>query len=232
MKRLVVALLVAAIAVSACSKRTDGTKPTAGSLPALTVRDDTPDLLLTWVDERGDFHTTQQIADIPASARDQVRVVVTTKDDGATTDLVYVARLVDKRPDGTYAVATMTRGEWEAVAEKRRAARIAQVAPNATQSGAPSPSAPSPKAVIIYGAAWCGPCHEAQNYLKRKGIPVVYKDIEASAAAQEEMQAKLERAGRRGGSIPVIDVYGKILVGFSAPALDAAVGGGPPGMEL
>ena len=49
-------------------------------------------------------------------------------------------------------------------------------------------------------------------------MPYVLKDIEADRLADEEMQEKLETAGRRGGSIPVIDVQGQILVGFSEGA--------------
>jgi len=37
------------------------------------------------------------------------------------------------------------------------------------------------------------------------------------------MQAALAKAGRRGGSIPVIDVAGEILVGFDPRALDKAL---------
>lgn len=80
--------------------------------------------------------------------------------------------------------------------------------------------------VIIYGASWCGPCHQAQAYLKKRGVPFVEKDIEDDPGAAAEMQKKLQRAGIRGGSIPVIDVKGKILVGFSPGAVDAALRGG------
>ena len=38
------------------------------------------------------------------------------------------------------------------------------------------------------------------------------------------MQAKLASAGIRGGSIPVIDVKGKVLVGFDERAMDRALG--------
>jgi hypothetical protein len=37
------------------------------------------------------------------------------------------------------------------------------------------------------------------------------------------MKRKLDRAGMGGASIPVIDVMGRILVGFSPGALDRAV---------
>jgi glutaredoxin len=79
--------------------------------------------------------------------------------------------------------------------------------------------------VIVYGASWCGACHEAVAYLKRRRVPVVEKDIEQDPAAEREMQTKLARAGIHGGSIPVIDVKGKILIGFEPHALEAAVRG-------
>jgi hypothetical protein len=49
------------------------------------------------------------------------------------------------------------------------------------------------------------------------------KDIEKSGAAAKEMQDKLRRINRQGGSIPVIDVMGQIFVGFSDGSLRKAV---------
>ncbi len=49
------------------------------------------------------------------------------------------------------------------------------------------------------------------------------KDIEETPGAAAEMRDKLSRAGNHGGSIPVIDVRGQILIGFSAPSLDRAL---------
>jgi len=37
------------------------------------------------------------------------------------------------------------------------------------------------------------------------------------------MRAKVTKAGVRGGSIPIIDVRGKILVGFDPRAVDQAL---------
>jgi glutaredoxin len=78
--------------------------------------------------------------------------------------------------------------------------------------------------VVIYGAEWCSACHDAARYLRRKGVPYVEKDIEKDADAAREMQAKLTRNGLRAGSIPVIDVRGKVMVGFNAGEIDAALG--------
>jgi glutaredoxin len=78
--------------------------------------------------------------------------------------------------------------------------------------------------VIIYGASWCGPCHQAAAYLKQRGVAFVEHDIEKDSAAAREMQSKLAKAGRQGGSIPVLDVRGRILIGFDQRAVDQALG--------
>jgi glutaredoxin len=76
---------------------------------------------------------------------------------------------------------------------------------------------------IVYGADWCKPCHDAERYLKQRGATVVKKDIEQNEVAADEMRKKLERVGRGGASIPVIDVMGQILIGFSPAALEQAI---------
>ena len=76
---------------------------------------------------------------------------------------------------------------------------------------------------IVYGADWCKPCHDAERYLKQRGATVVKKDIEENEVAADEMRKKLERVGRSGASIPVIDIMGQIQVGFSPAALERAL---------
>jgi glutaredoxin len=151
---------------------------------------------------------------------------------------VFVADLRNARPDGTYAVRETTRADFDALALGRRQKRGLTLAspwdagalsapttgPDLSQpSNAPvDPGVAAP--VVIYGASWCGACHKAAEYLRQKGIPFVEKDIEQDAAAAREMQRKLVRNGLRGGSIPVIDVRGKVMVGFNPAEVDAALG--------
>ena len=78
--------------------------------------------------------------------------------------------------------------------------------------------------MIIYGASWCGPCHQAAAYFTKRGIKFIEHDIEKDSSAAREMQAKLAKAGARGGSIPVLDVRGRILIGFDQRAVDQALG--------
>jgi glutaredoxin len=210
----------------------------APKLEALELGDDTKNLLLTWVDDGGDFHVVQKVLDVPDAGKKAVRVVVTDKKAG-TGESVYVADLTRKRADGTYSVETMSRSEWEEVGASRRKARLEALAPKPVASGsaaaapgqAPPRVAPSPgmkppatnMVAIIYGAEWCKPCHEAAAYLRQRGVTVVEKDIDESDVARAEMQQKLTRANMSGAQIPIIDIGGQLLVGYSPHALDRAL---------
>ena len=57
-----------------------------------------------------------------------------------------------------------------------------------------------------------------------KGIPFVEKDVEKDPGAAREMQQKLAKNGLHAGSIPVIDVRGKVMVGFNPQEVDSALG--------
>ncbi len=72
--------------------------------------------------------------------------------------------------------------------------------------------------VIVYYADWCPACRKAKAYLNRKGVPFQVRDVDNPAAQQELVR----KTGRR--SIPVIDVGGRILTGFSPQAIDSLLG--------
>jgi glutaredoxin len=210
------------------------------ALPPLTLSDATANLLLTWVGDDGDFHVVEKVDAVPAEHRKQVRVVTTDQAAG-TGAVIYVADLDQKRPDGTYPVTSLPRAEWEKIGADRRKTRIDALAPSHAQPGPPDPAqlnspanpaatppaaAEAPAATIsaiVYGADWCKPCHDAERYLKSLGVAVTKKNIEESRAAQAEMREKLSRVNRTGSGIPVIDVMGKIFVGYSPGPLKQAV---------
>jgi glutaredoxin len=233
------AALMAAPAIVSC-RRGDpgggiGADPAAGTAP-FAVRADSDGLLLTWIDDKGDFHVEMKVGDVPMMGRDAVRVVDPTKDEGTHADHIFVADLRTARDDGTFPVRSMTRADFEAIAVARRE----KTGPTLASAEPPSPSAPTASqgnaadavpakpgtlsSVIIYGAEWCGACHEAAKYLRRKGIPFIEKDVEKDPGAAREMQDKLAKNGLHAGSIPVIDVRGKVMVGFNAGEIDGALG--------
>ena len=132
----------------------------------------------------------------------------------------------------------MTRVAFEGLAVARRektgptlasAAPAAPAAPAPRGDAPPSASADTTRTaarppVVIYGAEWCGACHQAERYLRGKGIPYIEKDVEKDPGAAREMQEKLAKNGLRAGSIPVIDVRGKVMVGFNAREVEGALG--------
>jgi len=71
-----------------------------------------------------------------------------------------------------------------------------------------------PKDVIVYHQPNCGPCHAAMDYLTKKGIPFVAKDIATDEAAQRELMALGSR------STPTIKVGDEVMIGFSVSRLN------------
>lgn len=173
--------------------------------------------LYTYVEEDGSFHIAQKLADIPEAARQQVRVVIDGQPPGSPSH-VFVADLTQARVGETVAPVAITRSQWEERGLKLRKAKVVPLEQQANEQ----PAAGNATAVI-YGADWCGPCHQAEAYMKKHGVPYVKKDIEKDPSAQQEMRAKLRSAGLGGSSIPILDVAGTILVGFSPRAIDAAL---------
>lgn len=71
---------------------------------------------------------------------------------------------------------------------------------------------------IIYSADWCAFCHAAKQYFDKLGVAYEERNIETDHAFATE---SVEKSGQMG--IPVIDIAGKIIVGFDRPQIDAAL---------
>ena len=226
--------VVLMLSLAACSRKTSSagdSSPSSATMPNLIVADDTPNLMFTWIDEKGSAHVETRLADIPKDSRTTVRVVGETE--AGTRELFYVADLTRKQDDGSYAVRSMTRRAWEDMIEVRRGP-TPTLPPDSPDSPKPVPSqdgfvgskpssGTTSTAIIIYGASWCGPCHQAQAYLRSKGVAFIFKDIDEDPTASQEMRQKLNKGGLNGGSIPVIDVRGRLLIGFNPGAVDQAL---------
>ena len=72
--------------------------------------------------------------------------------------------------------------------------------------------------IIVYSASWCAFCHAAMDYFDKNGVKYEKRDVEENAQFATEA---VDKSGQRG--IPVIDIDGKIIVGFDKPAIDAAL---------
>lgn len=73
--------------------------------------------------------------------------------------------------------------------------------------------------VKIYSTPSCVYCRMAKEYFKKNSIAYEEKDVQGDLAAREEMIEKSHQMG-----VPVIDIDGRIIVGFNRPEIDQALG--------
>ncbi len=71
--------------------------------------------------------------------------------------------------------------------------------------------------VVLYATDWCGYCKLTRRFLDQKGIPFSEFDIEKSAKGRKAYEA----LGGRG--IPLLDVNGTLIRGYSPEAILAAL---------
>ena len=72
--------------------------------------------------------------------------------------------------------------------------------------------------VIVYSTKTCPWCHKAKEFLEEKGV--AYKDVDVGAD-QKAANEMVEKSGQMG--VPVIDMDGKIIVGFDKEELEKAL---------
>lgn len=72
--------------------------------------------------------------------------------------------------------------------------------------------------VTIYTTPTCGFCHMAKEYFKARDVK--YNEFDVSQD-QKKAREMVEKSGQMG--VPVIEINGKIVVGFDRPNIDAAL---------
>jgi glutaredoxin len=71
--------------------------------------------------------------------------------------------------------------------------------------------------VIMYMTDWCGYCRQAREYLHSLGVNLIEYDIEKDKGKREEMH-------KRGGKgVPLIDVEGILIKGYSPELIKSAI---------
>jgi glutaredoxin len=73
--------------------------------------------------------------------------------------------------------------------------------------------------IILYGTGWCGVCAKARKWLTEHKLAFEDRDIDRDRASAREVREKLVRAGKQMRGVPVIEVNGKLMQGFSGFAL-------------
>lgn len=72
--------------------------------------------------------------------------------------------------------------------------------------------------VIVYSTPTCPWCHKVKDYLASKNVVFVDVDVSADPGQAEKI---FKKSGQMG--VPVIDINGKIIVGFDQLAIDEAL---------
>ncbi|HET6147449.1 MAG TPA: glutaredoxin family protein [Polyangia bacterium] len=194
--------------------------------------------LFTYVESNGQFATTDKPDAVPEAARALVRVFDPANPPPKNSDSpeVFVADLNQLMKSGKAPAKPMSREAFETAA-------LAQLPPGENSAlaarppggGAPGPAMPpvarsgdggagGPPVVTIYGTSWCGACRAARQYLTERKIPFADKDVENDPAAARELADKASKLGVPTDRVPVIDVRGRLLLGFDRARIEALLG--------
>lgn len=73
--------------------------------------------------------------------------------------------------------------------------------------------------VTLYTTPYCAYCKMAKEYFKSKSIEYTEHDVMSDVPMREEM---IKKSGQLG--VPVIDIDGKIIVGFDKPKINEYLG--------
>lgn len=228
-------LLLLAIALGGC-KVSDRPPPddaaavAGGAEPVPIAAGELGDLDFTYATLSGAFRTARGADAVPVPSRRLVRVTWPTADlvPAGDDDRVHAVDLTRPADGGRYTTALMRELEFESRALARLPPGLASrvtVAPGR----APAALSARPR-VHIYGALWCEACKMALDYFARRfpgvaGGDAVYllRDVDQAEAAAELADLGLA-LGIDIDRIPVIDVRGRVIVGFDERRLDALLG--------
>ncbi len=81
------------------------------------------------------------------------------------------------------------------------------------------PAQPAQPHVIVFSTPTCSFCNAAKSYFRQKGIKFRDVDVSRDQAAARDM---VRRTGQMG--VPVIDIGGKIVVGFDRTRINQLLG--------
>ncbi|MEW6748428.1 MAG: Uxx-star family glutaredoxin-like (seleno)protein [Candidatus Micrarchaeota archaeon] len=79
-------------------------------------------------------------------------------------------------------------------------------------------SAPPAPDVTIYTTPTCTYCNMAKAYLQSKGVAFKEIDVSKDQEKAREMVRKSQQMG-----VPVLEINGRIIVGFNKPVIDDAL---------
>ena len=173
------------------------------------------------------FATTDKAENVPEMARRLVRIMGRAKSEpqrrnNADVEVIDLRELLAK---GKAHPRVISREAFESGA-------LAQLPPGdscllAEPHGPPLAEEPKkagtqdePPIVILYGTRWCKACKAARQYLVSHEIPFTSKDVEKDTVAARELQEKASRFGISLDRVPILDVRGRLLVGYDETRME------------
>lgn len=72
--------------------------------------------------------------------------------------------------------------------------------------------------VSVYSTQSCPYCTMVKNYLREKQVPFTDYDV---GRDQHKAQEMVRKSGQMG--VPVVDINGRIIIGFNRPEIDRAL---------
>jgi glutaredoxin len=231
-----VPVLIAILGLAACHRATPEAAPAATALPATIEVLKGGRWLFTYVEPAGTFATTDKPETVPGEARALVRVLDPSEPMSTSmksaADRVYVTNLNELTDKGKSSARTMSREAFETAA--LAALPGGQSSPYAGQQTRPAPlpavdagttlANGATPVVTIYGTSWCGACRAAREFLTERKIPFADKDVERDPEAARELSAKASKMGIPTDRVPIIDVRGRLLLGFDRARIEALLG--------
>ena len=73
-------------------------------------------------------------------------------------------------------------------------------------------------AITLYSTPSCTYCRKAKDYFRARGVKFTEHDVSRDQRRADEMVRKSGQTG-----VPVIDVNGRIIVGFNQPEIERSL---------
>ncbi|MCF7949121.1 MAG: glutaredoxin domain-containing protein [Spirochaetia bacterium] len=73
-------------------------------------------------------------------------------------------------------------------------------------------------AVALYSTPTCAYCRKAKEYLRERKVQFTEYNVATNQAKADEM---MKKSGQMG--VPVIDIHGRVIVGFNQPEIERAL---------
>lgn len=193
--------------------------------PVAIAADELASLEVTYAADSGRFRVARGVGSVPRASRNLVRVTWPTADAGPAGDdgRVHVVDLT--RPDGRggYTTELVTPFAFEARALAYLPPGLSSP-PTKDISVARVASEPAPHdRIVVYGGN-DGASSRTVRYLRDRGTPFVAHNVDIDPDARRALSRLCGSLRIGANRVPVIDVRGRVLVGFDERRLAALLG--------